>query len=228
MCCMILTVYVVLPISVSTAKLASCELIFLVAAQSLMKVCISNSTIGSIPAPKVMARSWTKAQPSLDKLVRSEMEALMIPSRRPRQPATNRSGKSVEALPAMSLRSFTMLSSRFIQFCSVSLPSNHWCMPLMISSSSRWVLTYVGSTDSVFASGSIGVVGLSLIRDEVLAARLGRTCIADAGRDSGSVLAPGGFNSFTIADSIAGRTLKFFSCFFRSDFAAFGASLQHR
>jgi hypothetical protein len=72
----------------------------------------------------------------------------------------------------------------------------------------------------------MGVVGRSLACDETLAVRLGRTCIADAGRDSGSAFAVGGFNSFMIADSIAGRTLKFFSCFFRSDFAAFGASLE--
>ena len=49
--------------------------------------------------------------------------------------------------------------------------------------------------------------------------------MADPGRDSGLALTPGGFNSLTIADSMAGRTLKFFSCLFRSDFAALGASL---
>ncbi|KAK5633052.1 hypothetical protein RRF57_008766 [Xylaria bambusicola] len=72
----------------------------------------------------------------------------------------------------------------------------------------------------------MGVTGLSL-RDEELAATFGRTSMADPGRDSGSAFIPGGFNSFTIADSMAGRTLKFFNCLFRSDFAVFGASLKH-
>ena len=35
-----------------------------------------------------------------------------------------------------------------------------------------------------------------------------------------------GTNSLTIACSIAGLTLKFFNCLFRSDFAAFGAFLK--
>jgi hypothetical protein len=72
-------------------------------------------------------------------------------------------------------------------------------------------------------------MGLSLDMDETLAAKAGRTRGAESGLTSGSILVvvPAvGANSLTIADSIAGRTLKFLSCFLRSDLAAFGAFLK--
>lgn len=70
------------------------------------------------------------------------------------------------------------------------------------------------------------MIGRSLAIDETLAEKLGLDESADSGRDSNSLFTPPvGANSFTIACSMAGRTLKFFNCFFKSDFAALGASL---
>lgn len=55
----------------------------------------------------------------------------------------------------------------------------------------------------------------------------GRTNGAESGRVSGSIReAEVGASSFTIAASIAGRTLKFLSCFLRSDLAGLEASLE--
>jgi hypothetical protein len=68
----------------------------------------------------------------------------------------------------------------------------------------------------------MGVVGRSLAAKDEGADSAGRA------ETSGAVSerAPVGARAFTMACSMAGRTLKFFSCFFKSDFAAPGAFLD--
>jgi hypothetical protein len=86
---MIRVLYVDLKMMISTVVLASEEVIFLVAAVSFMKVCISSSTMGSIAGPYTLAMSWTRLQPSLERLVRSELTALRIPSSSALSPERN-------------------------------------------------------------------------------------------------------------------------------------------
>jgi hypothetical protein len=68
------------------------------------------------------------------------------------------------------------------------------------------------------------VDGLSLAIEETLLTKfdlVGMSCSGSAG--SGGPLGP---RWAVIADTIAGRTLKFFNCFFKSDLAPFGAFLK--
>jgi len=77
----------------------------------------------------------------------------------------------------------------------------------------------------------MGVMGRSLEREVTLVVRPGR---GGGGVSSGASDCDGaaedvtddGTSSLTMACSIAGRTLKFFSCLLRSDLAAFGAFLS--
>jgi hypothetical protein len=60
--------------------------------------------------------------------------------------------------------------------------------------------------------------------EETLLAKVGREDISATIGSAGSGAFPGP-RVAVIAATIVGRTLKFFSCFFKSDFAAFGAFL---
>src|SRR4051794_38242166 len=98
-------------------------------------------------------------------------------------------------------------------------------MSLKISSSSRDVFTYEGSTASGGLSGGAGVTG-RVAWDDTLAARADRVGAGSSrasGCETGAELV--GLSSLTMACSMAGRTLQFLSCFLRSDLAAFGAFL---
>jgi hypothetical protein len=70
-----------------------------------------------------------------------------------------------------------------------------------------------------------GVDGLTLDTDETLFEKVGRV---GASMNSGSACCSGGPPEprwAVIAATMVGRTLKFFNCFLRSDFAALGAFL---
>lgn len=95
-------------------------------------------------------------------------------------------------------------------------------MSRKISSSSRDVLTYEGSTGSSGVSGTPGVTGRVECAD-TLAERVERGGGASSVDGGGAELV--GLSSLTMACSMAGRTLKFLSCFLTSDLAAFGAFL---
>ena len=69
-----------------------------------------------------------------------------------------------------------------------------------------------------------GVEGRTLDIEDTLFEKVGREGISAISGSAGSAAFPGP-RWAVIAATIAGRTLKFFSCFFKSDFAAFGAFL---
>jgi hypothetical protein len=69
-----------------------------------------------------------------------------------------------------------------------------------------------------------GVEGLTLDIEEALFAKVGREGTSATMDSTGSGAFPGP-RVAVMAATIVGRTLKFFNCFFKSDFAAFGAFL---
>jgi len=85
------------------------------------------------------------------------------------------------------------------------------------------VFTYDGSTCSTLASIT-GVDGRTLETEDTLFVKVGREGISAIG-SAGSGAPLEGPRVAVIAATIVGRTLKFFNCFFKSDFAAFGAFL---
>lgn len=86
------------------------------------------------------------------------------------------------------------------------------------------MLTKRGSRVSGLVS-TPGVIGRSWDTEDTLAERVGRGG-GGAGASAGVSGRPDvGASSLTIADSMAGRTLKFLSCLLRSDLAALGALL---
>lgn len=79
----------------------------------------------------------------------------------------------------------------------------------------------------------MGVTGRSLPSEDTLAASVRldwdgcEDCDDSSGKSDCEVGAEEvGASSLTIACSMAGRTLKFFNCLFKSDLAAFGAVLD--
>ena len=110
---------------VLTVVLPFWELIFFVAAHSLIKLCSIISTILSRPGPALAAISCIRQHPVVDNVVRSELLVLSMPSSKPLMPVRYAVLNVLGAFPLVILRSLVRLVSLWVQFCSVSLPSKY-------------------------------------------------------------------------------------------------------